>query len=209
MFGLTSSERAVFKKLNTPIKIQDFLDAMPINWCKGKEGHTYMSPRRVLREQKMHCLEGAVFAAAVLWFHGEKPLLLDLKAEGDDDHVVALYKRNGYWGAISKTNHASLRFRDPVYKTIRELALSYFHEYFVNKTGKKVLRSFSKPFSLRSFGTAWITAEENLDAVVEALDFSRHFKIVPAKNRRLLRKADAMEKKAGSIIEWEKSDPRT
>ena len=121
MFGLSKKELVVFKKLNTPIKIQNFLDKIPMNW--EKRGETYMSPRRALRAQNMHCLEGAVFAATALWLQGEKPLLLDLKANGDDDHVVALYKRNGYWGAISKTNHAALRFRDPVYKTIRELAL--------------------------------------------------------------------------------------
>ncbi len=209
MFGLSKSEMAVFRKLTTPIKIQDFLDSMPINWCKGKEGHTYLSPRRVLREQKMHCLEGALFAATALWIQGERPLLLDLKADGDDDHVVALYKRNGYWGAISKTNHATLRFRDPVYKTVRELAVSYFHEYFVNKTGKKVLRSYSDPFSLKSFGIDWITAEENLDDLVDALDSSPHYKIFPLKNKQYIRRADSMEKKSGSLIEWKKSNPRT
>lgn len=207
MFGLSKSEMAVLRKLNTPIKIQDFLDSMPINW--GKQGHTYMSPRRVLREKKMHCLEGALFAAAALWIHGEKPLLLDLKADGDDDHVVALYKRNGYWGAISKTNHATIRFRDPVYKTIRELAVSYFHEYFLNKNGKKVLRSYSDPFDLKKLGTSWITDNEDLSDLVDALDSSHHYKIFPKKNAKFIRKADSMEKKAGSLIEWKKSNPRT
>src|SRR3989338_6552129 len=127
MFGLSKKELAIFKKLNTPIKIQDFLDKIPMNW--EKKGETYFSPRRALEARKMHCLEGAIFAATALWLQGEKPLLLDLKAKGDDDHVVALYRRNGYWGAISKTNHAALRFRDPVFKTLRELAVSYFHEY--------------------------------------------------------------------------------
>lgn len=207
MFGLSPSEMAVFKKLNTPIKIQDYLDSLPINW--GKHGHTYMSPRRVLREQKMHCLEGALFAALALWVHGEKPLLMDLKADGDDDHVVALYKRNGYWGAISKTNHATLRFRDPIYKTLRELAVSYFHEYFVNKTGKKVLRSYSEPFALKKWGSDWVTSEEDLSNLVDALDGSVHHKIFSPKNKRFIRKADSMEKKAGSLIEWKKSNPRT
>jgi len=207
MFGLSKSELAVFKKLNTPIKIQNYLDSMPINW--GKHGHTYMSPRRVLQEQKMHCLEGALFAALALWIQGEKPLLLDLKADGDDDHVVALYKRNGYWGAISKTNHATLRFRDPIYKTIRELSVSYFHEYFLNTTGKKVMRSYSDPFSLKRLGTTWITDEEDLSDLVDALDSSPHHKIFPQKNAKFIRKADQMEKKAGSLIEWKKSHPRT
>ncbi len=208
MFGLTRSELSILKKLSTPIKIQDFLDSVPLNWEKKKE--TYMSPRRTLRENKMHCFEGALVAAAALWIHGQEPLILDLKADGDDDHVVALYKQNGYWGAISKTNHSSLRFRDPIYKTIRELALSYFHEYFSNTTGKKVLRSYStKPLNLKKFGTAWITATEDLYNLVEAIDFAPHTKIIPKKNLKLIRKADVMERRAGELTEWKRNDPRT
>ncbi len=186
------------------MNVQDFLDALPMNW--EKSGETYMSPRRVLREGKAHCLEGALLAAAALWLNGEEPLVLDLKASGDDDHVVALYKRNGCWGAISKTNHAALRFRDPVYKTIRELALSYFHEYFNNATRKKTLRGYGKPYNLKKLGTAWITAEEELFNIAEAIDNYPHFPIAAAKNIRLIRPADAMELRAGSIIEWKKDD---
>lgn len=202
MFGLTDTELAVFKKLTTPIKIQDFLDTFPINW--ETDGETYYSPRKVLQEKKMHCFEGALVAAVALWLHSEPPLLLDLKAPKDVDHVVTLYKRNGYWGGISKTNHAVLRFRDPVYKTIRELALSYFHEYFDNATGKKMLRSYSKPFSVKKFGTAWVTSEEDLDEIAEALDESPHFPIFPKENLRYVRPADQTERRAGEIIEWQK-----
>src|SRR3989338_8582802 len=163
MFGLSKSELKILKKLATPINIQDFLDKIPMNW--EKRGETYMSPRRALQAHKMHCFEGAIFAAAALWLQGEKPLLLDLKAKGDDDHVVALYKCNGYWGAISKTNHSVLRFRDPVFKTLRELAVSYFHEYARND-GKKVLESYSaRPFDLRKLGDKWVTATKDLHAV--------------------------------------------
>ncbi len=115
MFGLAKSELTTLKKLSTPIKIQDYLDSLPINWEHG--GETYMSPRRVLREKKAHCLEGALLAACALWIAGKKPLLLDLKTSGDEDHVVALYREGGRWGAISKNNHVTLRFRDPVYLT--------------------------------------------------------------------------------------------
>jgi len=207
-FGLAPAELRVLRKLSTPIKIQNFLDATPLNW--EKRGETYMSPRRVLREHKMHCLEGALLAATALWLQGEPPLLLDLRADGDDDHVVALYKRNGYWGAISKTNHASVRFRDPIYKTLRELALSYFHEYFVNDTGKKVLREYSaRPFNLKKRGTTWITAEEDLYDIVNALDSAKHLSLIPKQNKRLIRPADAMERQAGALIEWQKTDSRT
>ncbi len=207
MLGLSAVEYAQLKPLTTPTRIQDFLDTFPING--EKEGETYWSPRNVLREKKMHCFEGALVAALALWIHDEPPLLLDLKAPGDADHVVALYKRHGYWGGISKTNHAVLRFRDPVYKTVRELALSYFHEYFDNATGKKMLRSYSKPFNLKRCGTRWITAQEDLDDIAEALDASPHFPIAPKENFRYLRKADATERKAGEIVEWTHDDPRT
>ncbi|MGH7141531.1 MAG: hypothetical protein ACREGH_02780 [Minisyncoccia bacterium] len=200
MFGLTTQELAIFRRLSTPIKIQDFLDALPINFEKKEE--TYYSPRRVLRERVAHCMEGALFAAVALWLHGEEPLILDLKADGDDDHVVALYRRAGFWGAISKTNHATLRFRDPVYRSPRELAISYFHEYFVNDTGKKVLRSYSRPMNLARFGEGWVTAEENLFWLVEALDNTAHYELAPKENLRFLRPADEMERKAGRLIEW-------
>lgn len=208
MFALTKQELKIFKKLNTPIKIQDFLDTMPVNW--ERKGETYMSPRRVLREKKMHCFEGALFAAVALWLNGEPPLVMDFQNKGDDDHVIALYKRNGYWGAISKTNHSTLRYRDPVYKTLRELAMSYFHEYWNNKSGKKTLVAYSaKPFNLRRFGTKWITSEEDLDHMVNAVDDAPHDKIIPKKNQKFIRMADKMERRAGKIIEWKKTDART
>jgi len=208
MLGFSKSEIKILKKLSTPIKIQNYLDKIPMNW--EKRGETYFSPRRALKEKKMHCLEGALVAAAALWLRGEKPLLLDLKTKGDVDHVVALYRRNGYWGAISKTNHAALRFRDPVYKTLRELALSYFHEYFRDKDGKKTLVSYSsKPFDLRAHGIEWVTTEKDLQHIVDAIDNAPHKQIYPKKNRALIRPADVMERRAGKIIEWKKSNPKT
>ncbi len=197
-----------FKKLSTPKKIQDFLDTLPINY--EKQGETCMSPSHVLKAKKAHCLEGALLAAAALWAYGERPLLMNLKsANGDDDHAVALYRINGYWGAISKTNHSSLRFRDPIYKTVRELALSYFHEYFVNKTGAKTLRAYSDPLRLTQFGKDWVTSEKNLWAIAHALRDAKHHALVPATNKRHIRAADKIERRAGTIIEWKKSDPRT
>jgi len=208
MFGLSKKELAVLQKLTTPCKIQDFLDTLPINHLK--KGATCYSPRQVLREKKAHCIEGALLAATALWLHGEPPLLLDLKATRDDyDHVVALYKKNGYWGALSKTNYPVLRFRDPIYRTVRELALSYFHEYLLPKTGRKTLCSYSRPFSLKRFGTNWITLEEGAWDIACALDDSRHYPLVPKKNTRFLRKASPLESKAGDLIEWSKKDSRT
>ncbi len=194
---MSPEERTILKKLSTPIKIQDFLDTLEIG------GAFYTSALRTLHARKARCFEGALLAAFILSFHGEKPLLLDLKAASPDfDHVVALYRKNGYWGAVSKTNYVSLRFRDPVYKTIRELALSYFHEYFVNKTGKKTLRSYSKPFNLNKQKIDWIASEKKLDDLAIVLDESPHFPLFPKKNLKYIRKADKMERKAGEIVEW-------
>lgn len=160
-----------------------------------------MSPRRVMATQSAHCFEGALFAAAILWYHGNKPLLLDLKSDRTDlDHVVALFQKNGYWGAISKTNHAVLRYREPVYKTIRELALSYFHEY-VTDSGAKTLRSYSVPFDLRSFGKKWITEQKDLWDIGGALDDSRHTPIASPAMIRTFRKADQIEIAAGKLLE--------
>lgn len=203
MFGLTKKELTLLRRLSTPQKIQDYLESIPFNF--EEDGETLMSPHRVLKAKRAHCLEGAMLAALALWVHGEKPLLLDLKThKKDQEHVVALYKRNGYWGAISKTNHAVLRYRDPVYQTARELALSYFHEYFLNSNGQKTLESYSAPFDLSTLGDAWVTDPEDLWHVSKRLDRARHFPVVPRKNRRLLRRATKVEREAGEITEWKK-----
>lgn len=208
--GLARGEYSALAKLSSPAEIQDFLDSLPMNW--EKKGDTHLSPRRVLRERKAHCIEGALLAAAALWIAGEPPRIMNLSARlgrGDVDHVVALYRRGGRYGAISKTNHATLRFRDPVYRTPRELALSYFHEWFMNETGEKTLECYSKPLDMRRFGTGWITAEKDLWEVADALSELQHFFLVPKGNWRYVRRADPMETRAGSLIEWPASDPRT
>ena len=206
--ALTKDELAMLNKLSTPTKIQDYLDSLPINF--EKRGETILSPRRVLREGKAHCIEGALLAALALMVAGEKPLLLDLKTlPSDDEHVVALYKRNGRWGAISKTNHAALRFRDPIYKNIHELAASYFHEYFLNSNGAKTLRTYSAPFNLNSTGTNWITSEEDLWDISDALDAAPHFDLFPPENLQYLRKASSLERRAGGLREWTERDRGT
>lgn len=208
MFNLTPAELRILKPLSTPGKIQDFLDALPIN--HEKQGDTVQSPRVTLRVGRAHCIEGALVAALALWIHGEEPLLMDLKTKpSDDDHVIALFRRNGYYGAISKTNHSVLRYRDPLYRTPRELALSYFHEYFLIKTGQKTLVSYSKPFRLKSFGTEWVTEEDQLWEIATALDISPHYPLVPKENRRLLRNATAAEQEAASKPEWTIEHPLT
>jgi hypothetical protein len=198
---LTTSERALFKKLSTPHKIQDFLDALPINF--EQKGDTHYSPREVLKRNTAHCIEGALLAAAALWYHGGKPLLMDMRTkEHDAEHVIALYRKNGYFGALSKTNHAVLRYRDPVYKTVRELALSYFHEYFRDHDGLKTFVSYSRPVNLAQLGTSWITAEEHLWHIDDLLNAAPHYPLVPKANASMVRKATAFERNVLNYTEW-------
>lgn len=195
--------KKLISKLNTPQKVQDFLDKIPFNF--EKEGETYMSPERMLREKKAHCFEGAVFACFCLEQAGIPNYLLDLKVKNlkkDSDHTLCAFKINGFWGAISKTNHSVLRWRDPIYKTSRELAMSYYHEYFLDN-GEKTLLSFSKPFDIwKKFGKEWVSQEKDLDNIAEALDISPHFAFVPDKNKKFIRKAGQTEIRGASVVEW-------
>lgn len=195
-------ELAVLRKLRTPAAIQDFLNALPFN--HEHEGETYRSPVMLLRAKSAHCMEGAMFAAAALWLHGRPPILLDLKTVAPDvDHVVALFKEGSRWGAISKTNHGVLRYRDAIYRDPREIAMSYFNEYFLDD-GVKTLRSFSRPFDLSRFDDEWLTANRQLYDIAEALDRSPHATIVTAAAAKKLRRADPIEIEAGKIVEWRK-----
>jgi hypothetical protein len=155
----------------------------------------------VLRQRRAHCIEGAMLAACALWVHGEPPLLLDLRAERDYDHVIAVFRRGGCWGAISKTNPAVLRWRDPVYRSLRELAMSYLHEY-ANRRSQKTLRSYAGPFDLRRFDPKdWVTNGKNCWKVGETLDALRHRPLLTKRQARRLRLRDAMERKVGALIE--------
>ncbi len=205
MFGLEKEEVKVLRALNSPRKIQDFLNKIPINF--EEQGDTCMSPRRVLKENKAHCMEGAMFAAAALRVNGEKPLVVDLDTTDDDDaHVICVFKRNGRWGSISKTNHAVLRYREPIYRDIRELAMSFFHEYFKD-SGKKTLRRYSVPVNLSRFDKInWMTSEKDVWEIPEYLVDVKHFPILTRKQIAGLRLADTPEIEAGKIIEWK--DPR-
>lgn len=203
MEKFSKKEIALFKKLNTPSKVQDFLNSLQNNF-EEDEKDTVKSPIRVLREGNAHCIEGAILGAYILSLHRHKPLLMHLKTTKDDlEHVIVPFKVDGYWGALSKTNHAVLRYRDPVYKSIRELALSYFHEYFLD-SGEKTLRSYSEPLNLNIFKDDWATSEENLFGIDEELDRIRHYDIFPKKILKNLRKAEKIEIEAGKLIQYKK-----
>jgi len=172
MVKLLKTEFQLLRKLSTPEKIQKYLDDLPYN--KERNGETCYSPRLVIRNNTAHCFEAALFAAAALRVGGRPPLILDLESVRDDDHVIAVYRSDGCWGAIAKSNYAGLRFRSPVYRTLRELALSYFEHYY-NLKGEKTLRAYSRPVSLARFDSIdWMTSEKPLWAIPEFLVDIKH-----------------------------------
>ena len=158
------SELRALRALKSPAGIQRFLDAIPYHLAG-----TAWSPRMVLRKKTAHCLEGAIFAAAALRVLGFPPLIFDLEADQDTDHVLAIFKVRGHWGAIAKSNFAGCRYREPVYRTLRELALSYFNTYF-NLRGERTLRRFSQPVNLARFDNRhWMTSNKGIWFVAEYL----------------------------------------
>ncbi|KKS50068.1 MAG: hypothetical protein UW01_C0007G0015 [Candidatus Nomurabacteria bacterium GW2011_GWA2_43_66] len=198
--SFTKKEKALTKKLNTPAKVQDFLNRLPFNF--EKRGETLRSPLFALRAKRAHCFEGALLGAYILSQHGFRPFLMHLKAQKEDyDHVIAPFKIGKFWGALSKTNHAVLRYREPVYGNIRELAMSYFHEYFLNN-GQKTLRQYSALLNLNMVKKNWATSKEDLWSIDKALDRVKHYDMVPKSHIKNLRRADEIEIKAGKIVEW-------
>lgn len=191
-FGLTPEDFRTLRALNTPAKIQKFIDDIPYQYAD-----TAWSPQRVLRERKGHCLEGALVAAAALRVNGYPPLLVDLEAVHDDDHVLAVYRQNGLWGSIAKSNFAGLRFRAPIYRTVRELALSYFDHYY-NLRGQRTLRAYARPINLARLDKQnWMTSGDDVWCVPELLIAARHFPLFPHKIASTLPRMDRRAFEAG------------
>ena len=190
----TKDETEFFKTLGDPDKIQTFLDSIDYN-----PSYECRSPRHVIRKRSAHCFEGALFAAAALNFIGHSPLIVDMKAFNDDDHVIAVFKEDNHWGAVAKSNFTTLRFREPVYRTIRELVMSYFDFYF-NTVGDKSLRSFSLPINLKIFNKRkWTTTDDDLEYIGDKLENSRHFPVVNSLMIKNLYKASDSMLKAGML----------
>jgi hypothetical protein len=201
--GLSAEEGALFRTLATPQEIQGFVAGLHANFEEA--GDTLRSVRGVLQHRRAHCIEAAFVAACALWLQGERPLVVDLTATGDSDHVIAVFQRHGCWGAISKSNHVWLRWRDPVYRSLRELAMSYFHEY-TNKE-RKTLRTYSLPVDLRRFPTEmWITNTDDCWDVGAALDDVRHYRLISAVQARRLTPRDATELRADDLVQYESHD---
>jgi len=190
----TADERALLTTLDSPWKVQGFLDSLPYTTDEQTR-----SPRRVLRDRCAHCTEGAFFAAAALYYHGRPPLVLDLRAVNDDDHVIAVYKERGYIGAVAKSNFSTLRFREPIYRTYRELALSFFEVYY-NTLGEKSLRSYSRPLDLSTFDAlGWMTSEEDLEWLGQRLDTLRHYPLFDEETAQSLHLVDKLLYQAGLL----------
>jgi len=199
----SEKEKKILRKLNTPARVQDFLNRLPFNF--EKRGETLKSPLFTLRARNAHCFEGALLGAFILSLHGFTPYVLHLEATKHDyDHMITPFKVGKFWGALSKTNHAVLRYREPIYKNIRELVMSYFHEYFL-KNGKKTLRKYSAPFNLNTLNKSWITSRKDLWYIDKKLDKVKHYDILSKQAIKNLRKAEKIEIQAGELVEWKNS----
>jgi hypothetical protein len=205
--GLAPCERAILARLTSPERIQAFLDAIPANHEVG--GETMLSVREVLRQRRAHCVEGAFVAACALWVNGRPPLVLHLDCDPADwPHVVALFHRGRSWGAISKSNHIGLRYRDPVYHNLRELAMSYFHEY-CDRRGRRTLISHSAAFDMRRIEpVSWVTADASCWDAHDRLANLRHYPLVTARQRSALSRLDPFERRIARIAQFPRPAPR-
>ena len=199
--GLNAREWTCLSRLTTTQAIQRHVDAIPINRETG--GETVHSVRAVLRHREAHCIEGALVAACALWIQGSLPLLIHFDCDATDyPHVAALFRRGRHWGAISKSNHAALRYRDPVYRSLRELAMSYFHEY-VDRRGRKTMRSYTSAFDLRRIDCAeWITSPTACWKLHDRLAAARHFPLLTPGQARDLASLDPFARRAAALEQY-------
>ena len=198
--GLTREMATQLTGLRTPQRIQDFVTGL--RWNYQSDGPTALSVVGVLRQGQAHCIEGAFVAACALWLNGYPPLLIDLgAARGDVDHVMALFRRGRFGGVISKSNSPNLRYRDPIYRSLRELAVSFFPQYVKHR--RKTLRTYSVPVDLRRHDPAlWVTRDGFCHEMVDVLTGARHFDILPAGAPSRLRPIDEIEARANTLRDY-------
>lgn len=192
--SLPARHRRQVERLESPPAIQRFLDRIPYS-----TEPVYRSPRSVLRDRRAHCFDGAMFAAMALRRIGHPPLLTDMLADNDDDHVLALFRAGGAWGCVAKSNFVGLRYREPVYRTVRELVMSYFEAYY-NTARQKTLRGHTRPLRLRRLdGIDWMGSDARLDDVANALDAAGRIDLVTAAQARALQPVDPLAYRAGLL----------
>jgi hypothetical protein len=192
--GLDDRELRLFRRLKNPAGVQLFLNSLDYH-----DADTCWSPRRVLRENTGHCLEGAMLAATAMRVLGYPPLILDLEGEQDDDHVIAVYRHRRHWGAVAKSHFNGLRDRPPIFRTLRELALSYFEDYY-NGRGERTLRGYSRPVNLTRFDHLhWMTSEKPVWFIPERLVEIPHVRLISAAQARILKRLDHLAMRAGLL----------
>ena len=192
--AFSREQRAALRRLDSPLKIQAYLDSL-----RYPADDFNRSPLRVMTDGLANCFDGALFAAFALWRLGHPPRIVDMFADNDDDHLLALFKVRGAWGAVAKSNYVGLRFRDPVYHSLRELVMSYF-EPFYNTLGEKTLRSYMRPISLRQFDRlGWVTEESALEVVAEHTEKAPRIPVLTTAMVRELSPVDARSYKAGRL----------
>ncbi|MBE0677014.1 MAG: hypothetical protein IH591_20340 [Bacteroidales bacterium] len=192
--GYTKKESEFLLSLSDPWAIQEFLDSIAYN-----PNYECRSPRYVIEKKSAHCFEGALLAAAALEFNGDRPLLVDLRAFNDDDHVIAVFRRGNLWGAVAKSNFTTLRYREPVYRSLRELVMSYFDFYF-NIYGDKSLREYSVPLDLSCYSQRqWQTADEDLEYIGDRLNLIRHYPVISSESVESLKRASDIMLQAGML----------
>ena len=202
METFSAGELRLLRSLKTPAKVQGFLDSIPYHVAG-----TAFSPRMVMEARTAHCLEGAIFAAAALRVNGYPPLLLDLEGEKDSDHVIAVFQEKGAWGAVAISNFSGLRYRAPVYRSLRELAMSYFNDYF-NLRRERSLRTFSQPVNLSRFDSQnWMTRTDNVWFIAEYLCDIPHTKLLTPAMRRALTPVDKRALRAACLGMVKKAKP--
>jgi hypothetical protein len=192
---LPQSLQQVFRGLKSPIAIQAYLDSIPY-----KAEELDRSPLQVMSDGQAHCLDGGIFAALALWRIGFRPLIIDLVPEPgkDDDHVLAIFQVDGLWGALAKSNYAILRYREPVYRSLRELAMTYF-EFFFSLQREKTLRGYTRPLDLSRFtDPSWMWDEEGIKRISKRLYGLKPIPLISEKSATHLSLSDERSYKAGS-----------
>jgi hypothetical protein len=196
--GFNADERKIFRRLTSPARIQEFLDQC-LRYNLEPLGDTCYSPRLALKERAAHCMEGALVAAAALRMLGHRPLIVDLEAVRDSDHVLAVYRRDGCWGSLAKSDYSGLRSREPVYRNLRELVMSYFEHYY-NPAGEKTLRAYSRPVNLARFDSmGWMTAERDVWEIPNHLCDIPHTSVASKGALRGVAKMDRRLYEAGRV----------
>jgi hypothetical protein len=201
MHGLDDKVFRPLRRLKTPIDVQRLLNALEYH-----DADTCWSPRRVLHESTAHCMEGAMLAATALRVIGYPPLIMDLEGEQDDDHVIAVYRVRGHWGAVAKSHFNGLRERPPIFRSLRELALSYFDDYY-NLRGERTMRAYSRPVDLRRFDKLrWMTSEKPVWFIPEHLVAIPHVRLITRVQARSLHRLDRLAMRAG-LLDYEQWGP--